>query len=109
MRKSEAEEILNFGHESLLLPGYSKVVLSQQSEAQERISRREQIRTEGSKFFMHNWLRARAEAKAHRHETSAQPATRSSQRIVTQLSQTEEGEALTTAVPYSIPRRRRYG
>ena len=57
----------------------------------------EQIRTEGSKFFMRNWLRTREQAKTRRHEARAQPATRSSQRIATQLSQAAEDEALAPA------------
>ena len=69
-----------------------------EDEAQARNSWREQIHTEGSKFFMHNWLKTRAEAKTRRHEARAQPATRSSQRIAAQLSQAEEDEALTIAV-----------
>ena len=69
-----------------------------ESDAQARNPWREQIRTEASKFFMHNWLKTRAEAKARRHKARAQPATRSSQRIATQLCQAEEDEAPTTAV-----------
>ena len=70
-----------------------------ESDAQARNPWREQIRTEASKFFMHNWLRARADARTRRHEARAQPATRSSQRrIAAQLSQVEEDEALTIAV-----------
>ena len=47
---------------------------------------------------MANCLKARAEAKARRIVARAQPATRFSQRIATQLSQEEEVEALNTAV-----------